>query len=509
MKTAVVTICSGSFFERLAVITHPTIEAYARRIGAEFIVWRDFAGHTMPHYQKLELGKLLNDYDRVLFLDTDILVRDDTPDLFQLVPEDSLGMLEESKFVDRKVDTIQFMMAVGHDARTWDGKYYNSGVMVLSKRHQPLFVQPATEWDHFKEQTFLNLMIARVKPKIFSLPYRFNRMYFMDWLYGEDRCDCYLIHYAGFNLLMSESEHLELAAADRAAWERARPDYRFEKHVGFVLQGGLGDQAAAEPTIRYAREVLHKNDQLIIVSAYPHLFRHLGIEVYPATGQVPNSSRFQPRYNLTDPQVSTSRIDPRQVHKITLASLNLLGIELPTAYKRPKFEVAAAALAAVRQKTAPAELASLVVVHPGRGAAQLTAGAWQAIVDPLVENGCHVAVIGSSNVPDLGVFQLDTSRCLDLVDKLSVEELIALLAHAGVLLSSDSAAVQIAGAFDPWIGLIAPTMHPEHLLAWRGGSQSFRAKMLGDFAGDSTTSPDALPEPSAVLQFVREALQGT
>lgn len=61
MKRAIVTICCGDFYEQMAAITHPTIKTYGEKLGADFIVWNDYHGHVMPHYKKLELGKLLRE----------------------------------------------------------------------------------------------------------------------------------------------------------------------------------------------------------------------------------------------------------------------------------------------------------------------------------------------------------------------------------------------------------------------------------------------------------------
>src|ERR1700754_4158307 len=76
VNRALVTIACGSLFQRMAEISHPLLAAYAQKIGADFIVWDDFSGHTIPHYQKLELKHVLENYDRVLYVDTDILIRD-------------------------------------------------------------------------------------------------------------------------------------------------------------------------------------------------------------------------------------------------------------------------------------------------------------------------------------------------------------------------------------------------------------------------------------------------
>ena len=83
MRTAVVTLTTGPVFEAMAEVSHPTLKAYAERIGAEFVVLsdEDAARHSTPHWAKLKLGDLLNRYDRIIYLDTDILVREDCPDL--------------------------------------------------------------------------------------------------------------------------------------------------------------------------------------------------------------------------------------------------------------------------------------------------------------------------------------------------------------------------------------------------------------------------------------------
>ena len=523
MRRAVVTIACGEFFQRLAAITHPTLRAYADKLGADFIAWDDYRGHTIPTYQKLELGKLLDDYDRILYLDTDVLVRDDAPNVFELVPEGQLGMLEESRYLDRTVDVIQYMLGVGYDARQWDRKYYNAGVMVLSKRHENLFTQPAVEWNHLGDQSYLNLMISRTETKVFSLPYRFNRMYFMDWFHGEDRCDAYFIHYAGLGQLMSEAEYLQLVANDRAAWENARPHYRFGKHIAFVVDGGLTEQVAAEPLIRYARDLVYPGDQLIIISTRPELFTHLGLPVFGKLVLAPEANRFQPHYTLTNTKHRDSQcMDTRQVHPVNFASLNALGLELPVASKRPQLPLHPAALSAVAEKVRPNDPKSLVLLHPGRTAAAtpIPPDVWRRYVESLKLNGYSVALIGSRVDADQRVVEFDTSGCLDLIDQLSIPELIALVSQARVLISTDSGPLHIAGAFDNWIGLLVPTKHAEHVLPWRNGSQFWQAATLerpprhddryrpGGASLESCTPEklnESLPAPQLLLQFVQQA----
>ena len=68
-------------YKLLAAITHPTLEAYAERIGAKFIV-----------LGKSEIHKLLQyDYERIILVDSDLIIRPDTPSLFDVVPEGWVG----------------------------------------------------------------------------------------------------------------------------------------------------------------------------------------------------------------------------------------------------------------------------------------------------------------------------------------------------------------------------------------------------------------------------------
>lgn len=143
MNRAVVTISCGSFYERVAQLTHPIIDAYAKKLNADFIVWRDHQGHALPHYKKLDLGQLLETYDRVLYIDTDVLIRDDAPDIFAITPDEQLGLFDEGKyFRDRTIQAIRVMDMFGYDPLLWDGKYYNTGVMVLSHPSQHLCSTP-------------------------------------------------------------------------------------------------------------------------------------------------------------------------------------------------------------------------------------------------------------------------------------------------------------------------------------------------------------------------------
>ena len=522
MNRAIVTISCGDFYRQMAAITHPTIEAYADRLGAEFIVWDDFDGHVMPHYKKLELGGLLRQYERVLYIDTDILVRDDAPDIFSIVPEDSLGALEEGQYYEnRKGWTLHFMRSIGYEPRDWDGRYFNAGVLVLSQAHRDLFVQPPVEVDNFREQTYLNLLFVMQHTKIFELPYRFNRIYCMDSHYGEQRFDSYLLHYAGINQLLPENEQLELMRGDLATWQENRPAYVFRKSIALVVAGGLAEQVAAEPAVRYAREVLHPADRLVVVAGRTQVFSHVKAPVYLELDQVPGRESFLVKPSAEARSQSTSQSVPVSAHVVDAAAQRLVGRELPQEFKTPRLRVDEKALTSLMAKSQPDKPEQLVLVPAGcvRERDTYPADVWQAYAKLLCANGFQVAVIGERKA-DFAVVDFDTASSLNLVGKLSLPETIALVSKAPVVVANDSAATAIAGAFESWIGLVAPIGRPEHILHYRHGSPLWRAKVLERAAryldaevsiGPMTLEFEdrlraALPTPEQVLEFVRSAL---
>jgi thiamine biosynthesis protein ThiC len=48
-----------------------------------------------------ELVDLLQKYKRVISLNPGIIIRDDTPDLLKIVPENKIGLFNESPFINR------------------------------------------------------------------------------------------------------------------------------------------------------------------------------------------------------------------------------------------------------------------------------------------------------------------------------------------------------------------------------------------------------------------------
>lgn len=206
---AVATITFGEKFWEMAKHTHPLIKQYAERCGADFIVidkpqLAEALGKAA--YEKFQLYRLLEQYDSVAFVDTDILVAPDSPSVFDLTPEGKIGACNEELFSKSKRDRSVTQQVLGKV--DWKNCYFNSGMMVLDQKTKELVNPDAEglmEWatgefrkEHenlLNDQPFLNHRANKLGMDVEDLGHRFNHTRVITKTHT--RFDSYFIHYAG------------------------------------------------------------------------------------------------------------------------------------------------------------------------------------------------------------------------------------------------------------------------------------------------------------------------
>lgn len=120
-----------------------------------------------------------------------------------------------------------------------------------------------------------------------------------------------------------------------------------------------------------------------------------------------------------------------------------------------------------------------ILLHPSRGDANRTwpRESWDKLIDLIVRQGHTPVLVGdNSSIPFKGVLRPTTRpEILDLTNKLSFLELMALCGEADVFVSPDSGPVQIAGATG--IGLVAlyTTVPARCRLPFRRGYHMWKA----------------------------------
>jgi lipopolysaccharide biosynthesis glycosyltransferase len=214
-----------------------SFEKYCEKFNLELIVIDkpkyNFSGKA--NYQYLILEKfqaydyLETKYDRLLKVDTDMLITAFCPNMFEVVPEDSLGVVYEdigSRKVRRRKEIIEAKKAFGNLG--WNKDYFNAGMMVMSRQHNAANYLDegvinnihAYPLDHgVREQNILNWKVRKFGYKIHELDYRYNHMFMFDEinltnlklgsLFKDKTKHSFIIHYAG-----DKEKRVKLMTAD-------------------------------------------------------------------------------------------------------------------------------------------------------------------------------------------------------------------------------------------------------------------------------------------------------
>lgn len=202
LNYALITIVIGKQAEALFEITQPFFDSYAKNINADLIVIRDlnYEGKIlpMPYYAKLKLTEYLNQYKQVVYLDCDIIILPESPNIFDYVPEENLGVVIEGKDLSHW-KSLYLVTAEMGTLENWQkpDQYFNAGMIVCSQIHQQLFEYPDSFFlGQFPDQTFLNWKSRALNYSFTYLDYKFNYLPY----YQKSsllRRESYFVHFAG------------------------------------------------------------------------------------------------------------------------------------------------------------------------------------------------------------------------------------------------------------------------------------------------------------------------
>lgn len=489
-------------YKLLAAITHPTLEAYAERIGAKFIV-----------LGKSEIHKLLQyDYERIILVHTDIIIRPDTPSLFDVVPE---GWVGAYNYGHDKLSDLTAFAAANHlpEPKPWGNRWYSNGVIVADKVTH-LNIKSEDEFNYY-----LNFGDQVDHDHILDIGPRFNRMPCFDQFSNHyQRFEFYIIHYSQ---LMQQVgiENLKLTIQeDLKIWESLKEkDYHIPRPIVVNMGGGLGDQVCAEPIVRELRR-LHPHDHLFIKGHWPELWEDLqgygvdGFLIPGETADYPQETLHYYTYCGPDLSMQMGGMTHSNMSSTDLTSYLALNRPLPPEKREIKLGFSQTNEEQMQEKLGCTLewLKSAIILHPGLTwpTRTIAANVWQELIQLLIGAKKHVVVIGQGG-PYQGPGRPEKIGILDFVvpenvidarNKLAVKETLALLAHSEVLISNDSSPIHLAGATDIWILGIFTTKHPYFVLPYRNGTPWYKAIVVNNM-------PDCWPCGVNALRAFPEGLR--
>lgn len=207
-RYAIVTLVVGEEAEKMAIIAIPFMKEYARKIDAELIVLGQskISQELGAHFEKFQIYNLLKKYDRIIYLDIDIIVTPWARNLFSIVNAGKLGVISvEDLFKNSQREKGWLDEILG--PINWDAPYFNSGVIVADKSHIEIFNADdglTQKWVSGKEKRGINALndqsILNYRANKYKIPYHsLKRTYNFTRVSGNfhQRFIKDIIHYAG------------------------------------------------------------------------------------------------------------------------------------------------------------------------------------------------------------------------------------------------------------------------------------------------------------------------
>jgi len=210
--------------------THNIIKSYALKCNADFIIldetW-NYKSYKHPYYRMFNTEKIFNNgYERILHLDTDVLLSNKLPNLFNIIDYNEIGgVIEDIGSV--RCDRINEMEKIKKFFKLnikWDENYLNEGVLLFSNIHQDIF-RPINDkiynGNFAPTQGHFNFSIKYNNYKTKNLGFKYNHMSIFSekWNNYANRLNSLIIHYAGagqFN--NAQAKGLELLIKDKETY---------------------------------------------------------------------------------------------------------------------------------------------------------------------------------------------------------------------------------------------------------------------------------------------------
>ena len=155
-------------------------EHYCDRHDIDFyVIDEELHPNTSPHWFRYWIFDLKPDYDRYMYVDTDIMVKWNAPNIFDKFSGEDMHAVRDNSGLSWIWEGINGYQTMFPDVHVdWD-KYFNSGVLLFSNKHQEVI-------NHFKEFYISNQPIIKDYRNRLRKGFDQNIFnYFLTW-YGQE-----------------------------------------------------------------------------------------------------------------------------------------------------------------------------------------------------------------------------------------------------------------------------------------------------------------------------------
>lgn len=272
----------------------------------------------------------------------------------------------------------------------------------------------------------------------------------------------------------------------------------------FHVERGIGDQACAEPTVRFATE-LFPNVEISVLTDYPLFFKHLPLKnIYTKKSEIKNIEEYL--ILKTFGEVSDCTINC-----VDFSSLSAMKCQIPVDKRQikiiPEYPTNTAIHKICNDK-------QYVVLHCNRNESlkmkTFPKEFWNSVIDELILNGKTPVLIGKTS-GITGYVNTKSDGCIDFREKLSLNDVTFLLQNCSSVISGDSFCVHLASSGNAKIGFISVWKHPDFITHYRSGVWSWNMRNFSNGgvyyiieSKEYSYNPEYTPDPKS---FVKNFLE--
>lgn len=161
---AIITVANGTQFVQMLRLTRPFMQAYADRVNADLIDLDNDTESWGP-MEKFRVWHFAQQYDEVLFVDADCVIKPECPDLFSLytqsiVAHDDWSRLYKTDWLERERATVSEKTGVNIEHTS---QCLNSGVVLSRRSSADIWKRPEADigTSHCAEQIWLEHCIDK------------------------------------------------------------------------------------------------------------------------------------------------------------------------------------------------------------------------------------------------------------------------------------------------------------------------------------------------------------
>ena len=210
---AVCVIPANDSAVELLKISRDSIKSYAEKCGADYIELTGDQCEEWPIGNKYRLYQVTSKYEKTVFFDCDMIIKDNAPNLFKITPNDKIAAYDEwYDYENREWISEQYRLINKAFNRQSDfnipRSMINSGLLVIPKSCCEYYKQP--EEPYPKIWCFDQQYLTQTLPddKFFRLDRRWNHT-FHSRKFWKDIDNCYVYHINGEKNQTSRKKILE------------------------------------------------------------------------------------------------------------------------------------------------------------------------------------------------------------------------------------------------------------------------------------------------------------